>query len=176
MSSDLQRIIEVLPHLDHNELMQIHVRVGSLLKNSIGAGSSHKSSKYTEPNNIDSMMLVEVICDVLSARGLDIHAGMLRKTADFGRMKTSKLSKYLDRSGFNHTEMRFFMKIGVKLMVSDLEEIGVPVGGVTLMRHIHRIPLVIERAFPGYADSGALYMLVRRNTSNGAPDAKVQNR
>jgi len=165
--NDLQRVIEVLPHLGHNELLQIHVRIGSLLKNSLDTGSSHKSSsKYTEPD-VDSLMLIEVISDVLASRGFRIPSTILRKSAAFGYMqkKTKRLFQFLNQSNFNRSEMRLLIRIGVKLLASNLEEIGVPVGGVTLMRHIHRMPSVINHAFPGYAASGALYMLVRRNGS-----------
>ncbi len=164
--NDLQRIIESLPHLDHDELLQIHVRVGSLLKNSLGDRSSHKPSKYTEPD-VDSLMLIEVISDVLASRGFQIHGAILRKSSAFGYMqkKTKLLFQFLKQSNLNHSEIRLLVKIGVKLLASNLEEIGVPVGGVTLMRHIHRMPSVLNRAFPGYAASGALYMLVRRNGS-----------
>ncbi len=164
--NDLQRVIEVLPHLGHNELLKIHVRVGFLLKNSLDSSSHKSSSKYTEPD-VDSLMLIEVISDVIASRGFRIHASVLRKSAAFSYMqkKTKRLFQFLNQSNFNHSEMRLLIKIGVKLLASDLEEIGIPVGGVTLMRHIHRMPSVINHAFPGYAASGALYMLIRRNGS-----------
>ncbi len=166
--SDLQRIIESLPHLDHNELMQIHVRVGSLLKNSLDSGSSHKSSKYTEPD-VDSLMLIEVISDVLASRsGFCIPVPVLRKMRAFLQMqgKTKRLFQFINQSNLSHSEMRLLLKIGVRLIISELHEKNLSAGGMDLMMHIHRMPSVLNRAFPGYAASGALYMLVRRNREN----------
>ncbi len=163
--SDLRRIIESLPHLDHDELMQIHVRVGSLLKNSLGDGSSHKPSKY-----VDSLMLVEVISDVLaSSSGFRVPVPALRKMKAFLQMqgKTKRLFQFINQSNLSHSEMRLLLKIGVRLIISELHEKNLSAGGMDLMMHIHRMPSVLNRAFPGYAASGALYMLVRRNGSNG---------
>lgn len=48
------------------------------------------------------------------------------------------------------------------LLCDDLIEKGRPVHARAMMLHAHRIPSVLNRAFPGYAQFGMLHLIIRK--------------
>lgn len=55
---------------------------------------------------------------------------------------------------------RGLLQIGLRLLYEDLRRMGIAVSARTLMQHVHRVPAVVNAAFPGYAESGLLHKIV----------------
>jgi hypothetical protein len=156
--SDLQRIIEALPHLTQTELKSVKVRIGFLLK----VGNQTDVETSTE-----ELLVLDAIVSVLSSMGLEfpqVHLLKKRSNPAF-REKVGSLFKYLNHSGLVRIEIRGLLLVGVKLLVDNMKGGSLPISGGTIMRNIGRIPSLINQAFPLYAESGILHMIVRRNVA-----------
>jgi hypothetical protein len=158
--SDLQKVIEALPHLTQAELQSVKVRIGFLLK----VGNQVDVETSTE-----ELLVLDTIVSVLSSMGLEfpqVHLLKRRSNLQF-REKVTNLFKYFNQHKVNRVELHGLLLIGIKLLVDDLKSIGVAISGGTIMRNIGRIPSLVNHAFPGYAEAGLLSMIVRRKTANG---------
>jgi hypothetical protein len=58
-------------------------------------------------------------------------------------------------------QQRALFRLGIVLLCNNLAEMETPISGMSLMNHIHRIPSLINRAFPGYARLGLLSKIIR---------------
>lgn len=104
------------------------------------------------------------IVQVLSSKGIEFTT-----PATLSRRCTS-ISAYRDKikamDGFlssvpNRVQQRALFRTGIILLCHNLAEMNVPVSGLAIMNHIHRIPALVDRAFPGYARHGLLRMIIR---------------
>lgn len=59
------------------------------------------------------------------------------------------------------TQKHRFLRVIVRLLIKDLQEMRVPVSAIMVMRNIWRAQSVIENSFPGYAKHGLLYLVSR---------------
>jgi hypothetical protein len=82
------------------------------------------------------------------------------KHYDAYKSKLEPLHKYLKRGG-DRTAQRALLRLGIGLLHHDLVEMRLAVSSRLMMAHIHRIPGVINRMFPGYAEAGFLHMIIR---------------
>lgn len=55
-----------------------------------------------------------------------------------------------------------FMHLAVRCMYDNLTDMNVPISSRAMMNHVHRIPSIINQAFPGYAESGLLQLVIRQ--------------
>ena len=158
--SDLQRIIEALPHLTQAELQSVKVRIGFLLK----VGNQVDVETSTE-----ELLVLDAIVSMLSSMGLEFpQVHMLKKRSNPAfREKVESLFKYMNQSGLGRTEIRAFLFLSIRLLVDHMKALSIPVSGGTVMRNIGAIPGLINRSFPGYVECGHLDLLVRRKAANG---------
>lgn len=157
--SNLQKVIECLPHLKNEELLQVRSRIGFLLKHEAPKNNGHLETSS------DELMVLDSIVAFLSSKGMEFSSvTLLKKSRYYSSFveKLPKLYRYLNQSGLGKAEMRSLLGIGVRLLADDLNYIGAPISGGSLMAHIHRMPSAINRAFPGYVSSGALGFIVKR--------------
>lgn len=80
------------------------------------------------------------------------------------RTHTPELEIFLGRACPNTRipTKRVILATGISLLCKNLGEMGVAVSPKTLANNLPRIPAVLDLAFPGYARSGMLRMIVKR--------------
>lgn len=164
--SDLQTVLRILPTLSVEDLA--HVKQRLAMMNSV----SSVDVKLVYPT-----MFLDVICEVLRARGVEFtYAAQLQKSTQYPAF-AKKVPGLLEYFGTvkNVVQKAALVRVSVGLLYDNLIEMNVPVGSRTMMAHIHRIPNILNKHFPGYAQSGLLSMIVRKeeNVRNQRRSQKV---
>lgn len=154
--SAFHAVVESLPHLTEDELRKVAARVGFLL------------TCKNESSSSDDSLILDCIASALQSRGIEFSSiAMLRKSSVYNSFRSEKVPAilaYFDNQNakFTRNELRMIISMGVDLLIDALGAQGLGISGRTLLSHSHRIPSVINAAFPGYAQSGILSMIVRR--------------
>ena len=118
-----------------------------------------------------------VIVEVMQSKGADTtHAGMLVKTQQWPPFRAKfhddarpgdrvgSLTTFFDRVvKRNRVAQHALMRISIGLLYEDLVQMNIAVSSRAVMAHIHRIPSVLNKAFPGYASAGLLPLVVRED-------------
>lgn len=110
----------------------------------------------------EETMVLSCICDVLSSMNVE-HFGIevLRKrTGAAFREKLPGLMRYLKRAHPKRSGQRALLHEGIGLLYQELTASRLPTTASTMANHIHRVPAVIERHYPGYARGGLLRWIV----------------
>jgi len=163
--SALKQIIDLLPKLDSDELSELRKRITAL--SSLG-GSPEVDGKAGALRDTRAEMIMEAINHVMSSLGADsASVFVMRRTADYPRLKqkVDSLFEYMRKITGNRVEQQHLLNMSVEMLYQDLVELGIPVTALTIMRHIHRIPAVMNKQFPGYAEAGVLSMILKGNTN-----------
>lgn len=113
----------------------------------------------------DETLVLSCICEQLghvaaeyvSKEALRSHRGI----AAF-REKIPGLMRYLAATSESRTEQRAILRMGIELLYEQLTEMNVPASARLVMAHIHRVPSVLNNAFPGYARAGLLHWIVNK--------------
>jgi hypothetical protein len=145
-----------LPKLTTAQIMDLSCRVKLL---------SQVSVKEHEGKSEVGNRVLQIICSVMKKhRTENPSIIMLKKSTAY----ISSKDKILDMMSFfeNISKSKLVqdavLKIGIDLLYTDLLQWqGIAVSSHTLLRQIHRVPSVINRHFPGYAQSGLLVKLVK---------------
>jgi hypothetical protein len=117
-------------------------------------------------------LIVDVIVDCTASRGIDSTSStMLLRSAQFPPFRhkiDNKLGSFLTNAvKRNRVKLRALIYLSVELLIDNLQQMAVPVSSRAVMSHIHRIPSILDRSFPGYAESGLLYLVIReKETEN----------
>jgi hypothetical protein len=169
-TGELHKIIEFLPKLSKPDLKELQVRVGFLLKHSISSESIYEKVETSS----EELLVLDSISNVLRSRGEELNSvAWLKKSSRYAAFKAKlpNVFKFLNKeplpgiAKLSNVEIRAILEIGVKLVIDHMQFIGAPVTGRNIMNHIHSLPAMLNRMFPGYARSGMLHMLVRRKAS-----------
>jgi hypothetical protein len=130
-----------------------------------GASSKHGGRTNARQNDI----LLDIISDYMSRKGVDMSAPFVlsggRHYSTF-KNKSVAVYEYVKPVGARN-EQRALLRIGVSLLYADLERMGLAITSRLLMAHVHRIPAVINRAFPGYRKIGALKLILVKRKHSG---------
>jgi hypothetical protein len=89
---------------------------------------------------------------------------VLRKSSSYvsSRNKMQDLAPYFEKISKSRLVQDAILRKGIELLYFDLFAWqGITISSHTLLRQIHRVPASINKAFPGYADSGFLAKLVK---------------
>lgn len=83
---------------------------------------------------------------------------------DIVRSHTPELTSFIDQAcpGAKTLTKRVVLATGINLLYRNLREMGVTVSPKVLANNLPRLPAVLDAAFPGYARSGMLNMIVKR--------------
>lgn len=112
---------------------------------------------------LESHDVLRAICDFMTYSGLE--------TPPFGALCRSPLYRAFNDKcpalglfigECNRIERQALLVVGIELLYKNLAQIGIAVSARTLMSHIHRVPAVINKSFPLYAQNGMLRMIVRK--------------
>lgn len=148
------RLLQTLPNLSQEQRINLVQRLKML--ESISKNEKNGNNGKRD----DTSRVLESICTVLARIGVEYPSvDVLRKSSSFAafQRKLPDLFKFLSRVGPARLAQDALLKIGLQLLYYDIVSFkDATVSAHTLMSHIHRVPAVINRAFPGYASSGLL--------------------
>jgi hypothetical protein len=156
----LNDVLSKLPLLSLTDLDRVRQKIGMLRSVS---GNSAPLQGATSGG--DAVLVLEAIAGVLGGVGVEhCSVTMLQKSPQYSSFarKIPVLMQYMN--GLNtRNEKRAFLCEAVRLLYEDLCGMNIAVSARTVMAHAHRIPAVVNKAFPGYAQGGFLAMVVRKS-------------
>lgn len=147
-----------------------NIRQYLAMREALGAVERYEKEQFDA-----AQLMLEAIADITRRNGNDMTPPhRLRKTPNYKEFKQKHdegLSEFLrDAVKRNRVKLRALVWLSVKLLYRHLVEMGVPVSARMMMNHIHRIPSVLDDAFPGYARSGLLGIVIKEE------DRRVRNK
>lgn len=163
-------ILQALSGLTLEELQQVNAKLRFLLNN-----GNHTD---TQQSCADDELMLLAISDFFSGRGLEhVNAGTLKRFTGYKayKEKMAPISQFLKRAAGDlvHVERLALYRTGVELLYTNLSRAGLPVSSRTIMNQIHRIPSILNKAFPGYSQLGLLWLVVRaKERQRGASQPK----
>lgn len=121
-----------------------------------------------EGGTLDGDIALDTLVRVLIAEGLERPTvNRLKKSNQY----KSFCEKVEDLKAFfkppTSTHFVSYLSLGFPLLVRNLQRMGLAATSRTMMAHAHRIPAVINQAFPGYAENGMLSMILDCHVENG---------
>jgi hypothetical protein len=156
MRSDLHEIISKLPFLSARELDALHQRIKAL------KGSTQPVVKKVN-GGLDPDIVVNVICSVLNARGIECPKFAVNKTGQLNKINLA--ISFAEKAVSTRLEQEALLTTAIDLLWQYMTRQRVPTTGNTLLRNLNRIPAVIDQNFPGYAKAGLLKLIVRQETT-----------
>lgn len=166
MANSFEEIIGLLPKLSDSELKALRSRVNALLSFSSEAGPAGQVVSLNPPN-LEAHFVDEVtdaLCKAAGARGHFVERPAVLRAShynDYARKVRTVVAPFIEHAKIsNKTQRLAFVNLSLELLARNLCDLGVPCTAWNLMRHAHRVPHVIELAFPGYAEAGMLSWVV----------------
>lgn len=162
MRSNVTKVLALLDGLSRTELKQVRDKASSRIAFDLGAQGKATPEEGTQ------RLILEMIDDELRRSGRrSIGVVMLAQGQPFKlfqeKIEDGGVGEFLrTASARNRIRERGLIRLGVKLLMADLGRMGVAVSARALMSTVHQIPAVLDRAFPGYAAAGRLYLVVRK--------------
>lgn len=165
MGPQLKQVLRLLDQLPSAELERARNHASVRLKNGLAA-----TGKATPADTFAHAALV-IIADECHRRGVDVRASSKRLADNraFPAFK-AKMHDQGEIGGFlrkaarrSQIRLHALTRVGVNELIDGMLEMGWPVSAVTIMSNIHRIPAVLNQAFPGYAAAGLLHLVVRED-------------
>lgn len=154
----MRSILPLLPRLDADDL--------ATLKAAIKAIPGGGAADMEQPADAFEHDALECISTVLRGLGCDYaSASVLRSNsaAPSFRKKLPRIVEFLEHTKLSRLERNALFSIGVECLYRNLIAMSVAVSPGTIMRHIHRLPAVLNQSFPGYAEAGLLRVAVNKD-------------
>jgi hypothetical protein len=158
----VQDILVKLPELTYSELELVRQKIQSL--KSLGKWNGEFVPAVSNDTDSEVMDCLSVICKVLLDAGLEYNSvPRLRKSHQFSSFqeKLPSVLQYFQQIKNKPEKMALF-ELSIRLLYEDLCSMSISVTARTLMSHIHRVPAVFNKSFPGYVQGGALPLFFRR--------------
>jgi hypothetical protein len=108
--------------------------------------------------------VLQTICDVLRKQGVETTSvSVLRKSSAYANSKGKfdDLAAVFEQVSPAKIVQDQILKEAINLLYFDLLQWKVSVSSHTILQQIHRIPSVLNKHFPGYAQSGYLTKIVK---------------
>jgi hypothetical protein len=161
---NVEQIKQEIRQLSNDEMIEIRTMIDSLLAMSgIQTKQPNKQAK-----NHEERLVLETICGLMQSKGLaSLTVPILLRSPYMKpfREKLPLLLAFLARAHPEHLGQKRVLEIGVECLYDNLKAMNVAVSEITLLRHIHRLPAVIDQQFPGYAQNGLLRLVVNDRPS-----------
>ena len=160
MSTLLQRVLGDLSSLSPSDRGRV-VEKAKLL-NSMASSQSTSTTQHAAPVQTDDLLL-DALSEVVERRtGERVYPAMLRKSQQYAafRDKTPPLMEFFEKHASRRNERRALVAVAFGVLYDDLARMNVSISARTLLSHAHRLPAVLDVAFPGYASSSLLGMVV----------------
>jgi hypothetical protein len=156
VGTQLQRVKELMSRLSQNELREARDFASARLNSGL--------AEHTRRDVNASDMILEAISDVMRSNGLDMaRHSQLKSGGQYKafQAKVAGLEPFFRRAARNQISRRALAYFAVDLLRENMDRINVAVSARAMMNHIHRLPSVLDLAFPGYAASGLLHLVIR---------------
>jgi len=130
---------------------------------------SFASTKEFNGKSDFGVRVSEAICSTLRRVGVECPSPItLRKSSAYANAKEkfNDLSAFFDKISQQRLVQDAVLCTGIEILYNDMINWGMPISSHTILNHIHRIPASLNRAFPGYAQSGLLAKVVKYESSN----------
>lgn len=165
MSKEALAVHNLLPKLSAAELEAVRKAIGFL--QSVGGAPSGKTRKE-QASETWAEQAVYVIAKVCQEKGTDFSSpAALKASPQFKAMQAKfreddgALENYFKNAvDRNRVQAQALLRVGVVLLIEAMKEQELPIAARYVMTSIHRVPSVIGRAFPGYAESGMLGLVI----------------
>lgn len=153
-----QQIKALLPQLSNDELQRLKKEIGASLQFASGVSNGNRHPELEKDE------VVSVVHDVCKAFAISGHYQQLvtESKRPNNAEKIFGLKTWLARVTSTKATRLTILRMGIELLHADLSGwMDQPVTGGILVRHIDKIPSVLDKHFPGYARSGLLNMIVQ---------------
>lgn len=157
--------LQAIGELDGQEQTELRNQLSAML-NFLPSGLQSNSNVISATNH-DDWMIKDTI-KFLSERGFPrLRETDLMNSAEY-RAWTSKREAVLAflRQGGNQTKQRMLFKMGLDCLVLEARERGWALNPRLVMRQLHRLPSLIDRMFPGYAENGLLHVIIKKGNKH----------
>jgi hypothetical protein len=156
MVMNFDEIKNSLLTLTQQQLTELSARIGAL-----------RQLKPHQPDilaNDTSTMLIQCLQDALLRLGCPAPFYMFKNatTTESYREKIKTIDVFLSDPDLTKQERYAILRLSADLLCRDLRNNNVGLIPGTLCRCVHRIPMLINQAFPGYQQAGLLRMLIKR--------------
>ena len=163
----LRQAMAIVPELTDQELVKLTEAIKAA--RNLGGGAL----EVIAHNNLsdDEREILDVIIRYSVDRAIDLSGlNQLARSSEIGkfRLKVPGVRKFMDSAGLKRNQRRSLLYVAIGLVHQDLVDIGVAVSSRVLMRHIHRIPALLNRQFPNYARTGLLSLAVSMAKQGGS--------
>lgn len=163
----LNEITPLLSKLSAEELDRLGMRVKAM-RSLIGSNITNTPATVVE-DNTDLALLLKCASETAMSLGADNSAYFqLRKAAHQSLVFQEKMPEVMSwiRKGCQtRTQQHALLCLAMRLLYKDMTEGGYPVSARTILAHVHRIPSVVNKHFPGYFRAGLLHWIVERRKS-----------
>lgn len=164
MAADtFSRVVALLPQLTADELKQVKQRINAL--GSLGGGAT---ARLDEPADDDASWVLNVVCTTMRKLGQPYGVQQLRampQTMAQLRKRTGPLMAYLNQVDGPCREG--FLAMAVEMLAANITALHIPCTTPIVIKHLDRIPALVERQFPGYAKMGLLKFIIRMEDRRG---------
>lgn len=167
-------ILKGLLDLNVEQLAEVRVRAGVL---SQAGGSAQrtasadgKQSMPAELAETDVELVLSEIAGYLKDQGIEFASTVMLKRVQGFKAFEAKVPAtmiFFRRVTTNRVKLRALIRVSIGLLYKDLNKLGLSVSTRTMMAHWHRVPAVIDSAFPGYARLGVLGLLLGEPLARG---------
>jgi hypothetical protein len=160
--TDLENILALLPKLSALDLNEVRKRITFLRSTSVVVD--------------DGTLVLESLAYFMKRVGSEFFSiEALKASPQFPsfRDKLPVVMRYLRSAKLSQVEQRYVLDLAFDLLYRFIAKRGQPVGPRLLMAQVHRIPDVLNNQFPGYASSGLLRMIARRELKD-TPNVRHQ--
>jgi len=156
MKKEMAKITELMKSLDGPELDELEKRVKA-------AKQFKKEGKSTPKYDPDVDLVLESLVGTMSRLGVEYTPAVALKKAEMFPSFAEKvpgLMKFVRKGAGSKNQQRVLLGLGFRLLYTSMTEFGWPTSSRLMMAHVHRVPSVINRNFPGYASAGLLGLLI----------------
>jgi len=166
MADFVREIKDRLPKLSGKQLDEVR-QFATLLAN----GPQSKVINDAKDEDV-GRMIIQTICDVMKGHGAEFTGATTllkpqNSKAFYVKVKDDGLAEFLRNvTKRNKVAMQALVHLSIELLYSNMHKMKIETSSRTMMNHTHRIPAVLNEAFPGYADAGMLHMVIRAEEKN----------
>lgn len=111
----------------------------------------------------DHVIVLDAIVNYMQSRQLDLSGRVQLLRSNGMRAFKPKAQAVYDwiKPAGRRAQQLALLSLGAEILYEDMVKLKWAVTSRTMMAHVHRIPALLEREFPGYAQAGFLNLIMR---------------
>lgn len=150
-------MVGILKDLTTAELVALQARIKAML-----SLSDNWNSEPSPPPS-SAHMAISCLCEFMRREGLETvnPVTLMRIGGKLLRDKCADLDQWLDRCKLTRAQRYAVLNLGWQLLYAELRDRGA-CSSRRLVQEIHRLPTLIDNAFPSYARNGWLGWAIAR--------------